>query len=136
MQRVALSGVGLVAEPLGCWRGMAMLSDTFALSSRQMRTDSAGCQAVPSSSHSSTIEGPEVCGRRDSRTRRGRIFRGTYREELPRQGLHPQQFPGGPAFHRPGSHGWRDEPFRYPDSLSPQQQQQQPQPQQQQAPAA
>ncbi|GLC42026.1 hypothetical protein PLESTB_001060400 [Pleodorina starrii] len=70
----------------------------------------------PTSSSSSS---PLPCGKGDNRTRRGKIFRNTFREHLPRQWLHPEQFPGGPAFHRPGEHGWRQERFRYPGEPTP-----------------
>ncbi|GIL93075.1 hypothetical protein Vretimale_19106 [Volvox reticuliferus] len=61
---------------------------------------------------------PTLCGKGDNRTRRGKIFRNMFREHLPRQFLYPEQFPGGPAFHRAGTHGWREERFRYPCDTS------------------
>ncbi|GIL66258.1 hypothetical protein Vafri_19870 [Volvox africanus] len=62
---------------------------------------------------------PLLCGKGDNRTRRGKIFRNMFREHLPRQFLHPEQFPGGPAYHRAGAHGWQEERFRYPCDPSP-----------------
>ncbi|KAG2437324.1 hypothetical protein HXX76_005981 [Chlamydomonas incerta] len=61
--------------------------------------------------------GPAACGKGDNRTRRGKIFRGTYREQLPSHGpqLHP--FPGGPAAQRPGGGGRGA--FRYPGEAPP-----------------
>ncbi|GLI62301.1 hypothetical protein VaNZ11_004908 [Volvox africanus] len=102
------------------WRSMLQLESFVEV---ECLYRCAGQHCVARSSirlhHASSFHSPSLCGKGDNRTRRGKIFRNTFREHLPRQFLHPEQFPGGPAYHRAGTHGWREERFRYPCDPSP-----------------
>ncbi|PNW78820.1 hypothetical protein CHLRE_09g391208v5 [Chlamydomonas reinhardtii] len=112
--RLASASFAAIGECTSNLARQLFLSST--LTQFRYTTDSVH-QPVNEVQSSSTGPASTICGKGDNRTRRGKIFRGTYREQLPSHGpqLHP--YPGGPVVQRPG--GGSRGAFRYPGEAPP-----------------